>query len=34
MKTQIKVLKKNGGIQDFDGEKIKKPLTKVQQEYA
>lgn len=28
MKTQIKVLKKNGIIQDFDGEKIKKAIRK------
>lgn len=28
MKTQIKVLKKNGSIQDFDGEKIKKAINK------
>ena len=28
MKTQIKVLKKNGNIQDFDGEKIKKAINK------
>ena len=28
MKTQIKVLKKNGSIQNFDGEKIKKAINK------